>query len=144
MNPQQTFEKYCRENNIEEVEKILQDKSFLGHAGIGYNYSTGIYQAADYNKLEMVKFLLEKDDCQQYININFENNCILKTACRQNYFEIIHYLMLDYQMKLTSDLFMPNYEHCNYIMELYSKRNLKNNLQEKHPEKNIKTKTLKI
>lgn len=144
MNQQQLFEKYCREGNIEEVEKILEDKTFLGHPGIGYNYSTGIYQAADYNKLDMVKFLLEKSDCEKYININFENNCILKTACRQHYFEVINYLVLEYQMKLTSDLFMPNYEHCNYIMELYGKRNLNNTLQEKLPEKQTKNKTLKI
>lgn len=144
MSQQQLFEKYCREGNIAEVEKVLQDKSFLGHEGIGYNYSTGIYQAADYNRIDMLKFLLEKGDCEKYININFENNCILKTACRQNYFEIINYLMLNYQMKLTSDLFMPNYDNCNYIMELYSKRNLNNKLQEKHPEKSTKTKKLKI
>lgn len=144
MNQQQIFEKYCRENNIQEVEKILDDKSFLGHPSIGYNYSTGIFQAADYNKLDMVRFLLEKPDCTQYVNINFENNCILKTACRQNYFEIIHYLMLEYQMKLTSDLFMPNYDNCNYVMELYGKRQINNNLQEKLVEKKTKNKTLKI
>lgn len=144
MNTQQMFEKYCREGDIEQVEKILQDKSFLGHAGIGYNYSTGIYMAADYNKLDMLKFLLAKPDCQKYININFENNCVLKTACRQNYFDIINYLMLDYQMKLTTDLFMPNYENCNYIMELYNKRNWNNNLQQKLPEKKTTSKKLKI
>lgn len=141
---QEQFEKYCREGNLEEVSKVLQQKEFIDNSSINYHYSTGIYQASDYNQLDMVKYLLEHPDYQNQIAINFENNCILKTACRQNYLAIVNYLVLEYQMKLTMDVLMPNYENANYVMDLYQKRILNNRLEKNLPEKKTKIKGLKI
>lgn len=141
---QERFEQYCKEGNIEEVSKILQQKEFSDNSSINYNYSTGIYQASDYNQLDMVKYLLENPEYQNQIAINFENNCILKTACRQNYLEIVNYLILEYKMKLTTDVLMPIYENANYVMDLYQKRILNNRLEKMFPEKKTKTKGLKI
>ena len=141
---QENFEEYCRKGNIEEVEKIIQSKEFIENDSINYNYSSGVYQASDYNQLNMLKFLLEHPKFQNRVSINFENNCILKTACRQNYREIINYLIIDYKMNLTPDIFIPNYENVNYVLDLYTKRSLNNALQEKFPEKSLKSKGLKI
>lgn len=141
---QEQFEEYCRKGNIEEVDKILKEKEFIDNSSINYHYSTGIYQASDYNQLDMIKYLLAHPNYQNQIAINFENNCILKTACRQNYFDIINYLILEYQMKLTIDVLMPNYENANYVMDLYQKRSLNNKLERSLPEKKMKPKGLKI
>lgn len=141
---QENFEEYCRKGDLEEVAKILQDEKFIENQSIDYNYSMGIYQCADYNQLDVLKYLLEHPDFQNQIKINFENNCILKTACRQSYFEIINYLILEYQMKLTIDVLMPTFENADYVMDLYQKRSLNNRLEKKFSEKRMKTKGLKI
>lgn len=127
------FQFFCKNGDIEQLKKILKEKKFVEDASMNYHYSSGIYYAADYNQLDVVKYLLEESDLKKHASINFENNCILKTACNQNYIEIIHYLILDYKMTITNDLLMPNYTNCNYIMELYKKRNFNISLQKKLP-----------
>ncbi len=145
---QKQFEEHCRLGNLEEIKKIVKDEDFLKEASLDYNYSTGVYQAADYNKLEVIKYLLEDCELKSHLSIHFENNCILKTAARQGYFEILNYLVLEYQMKLTTDIFLPNYDNVTYVTDLFVKRSLNNNLKrtltDKAEDERPKTKKLKI
>lgn len=145
---QKQFEEYCRLGNLEEIKKIVKDEDFLKEDSLDYNYSNRVYQAADYNKLEVIKYLLEDCELKSHLSIHFENNCILKTAARQGYFEILNYLVLEYQMKLTTDIFLPNYDNVTYVTELFVKRGLNNNLKrtltDKTEAERPKIKKLKI
>ena len=141
---QELFEEYCKKGNLAEIKKILKQEKFFNNEYIDYNYSTGIFHAVDNNQLKVAQYLLEESDFKSHIKINFENNCILKTACRQSYFSIINYLVLEYQMNLTEDIFIQNYENSNYVLELYQKKLLNDKLETNMPEKKEKTKGLKI
>ena len=51
-------------------------------------------------------------------------------------------------MKLTTDIFLPNYDNVTYVTELFVKRSLNNNLKrtltDKAEDERPKTKKLKI
>lgn len=149
----------CDQGKIKIIDKFF--KNWLQHENQQKSnpqvWEYGFSAAYTAEKEQAIKFFVQNPDMQPYANIHLENDNCFINSFKVHRKDLLEMLILDLNIEKTPaiqefleepdtrDKFGKKYKiDKNEINELFNKRDLKNNIENNLPEKNIKSKSMKI
>jgi ankyrin repeat protein len=135
----------CRKGHLDVVKFLLASPTIKEHVDIDTCQNTGATIAVSYNQLEVLNYFLTSPDLKKHLDPHFGDDLIFKMAGNTQGYDIIHYLIFDYNIEKTEEIKQYLIEDPNQqIIKWFEQRDLHQDINTELISNNNKIGKLKL
>lgn len=142
---EKAFRFACKKGNLDVVKFLLASPTINEHVEIDTCQNTGATIAVSYNHVEILKYLLTSPDLKKHLDPHFGDDLIFKMAANTQGYDIIYYLIFDYNIEKTEEIKQYLIENPNQqIIKWFEQRDLNQDLNTELVSNNQKAERNKL